>query len=314
MSRQTTDTVLMVRPARFAFNPQTAQDNAFQHDEPAHEHVHRAALAEFDGYVDALRVRGVEVIVVDDTPEPPTPDSIFPNNWWSSHDDGTLVLYPMRAPNRRQERDGPVLGALANRVAWPRTFDLSAYERENRFLEGTGSVVFDRDARLCYACRSPRTDAGLLDALARRLGYQAFAFDAADRHGTPIYHTNVMMWVGTTLAGVCTEAIVDDTDRRAVLGGLRAAGKVVIELSLAQLGAFAGNMLEVRGRDGAPLVAASRTAWAALDGAQRDTLARHATPIVVAIDTIERVGGGSARCMLAEVFAPAGRMQGAPRS
>lgn len=304
MSKQTTDTVLMVRPAHFAFNPETSRDNAFQHEDPRGTLVHRTALAEFDAYVAALRASGVTVLVVDDTPVPPTPDSIFPNNWWSSHSDGTLVLYPMRAQNRRWERTGPVLGMLAKHAHWPRTVDLTAYERDGLYLEGTGSVVFDRKVRRCYACRSPRTNQQVLGALTQRLGYEAIVFDAVDFHGIPIYHTNVMMWVGTTLAGVCLEAIRDPAARREVLADLRAGGKVVIELTYAQLAAFAGNMLELRGRDGIAVLAASHTAWASLEEKQRETIERHAKPVVVGIDTIEQVGGGSARCMLAEVFVP----------
>ncbi|WP_321855074.1 citrulline utilization hydrolase CtlX [Paraburkholderia tropica] len=307
MYQQTTDTVLMVRPARFAFNPETARDNLFQHDAPQRDGVHRAALAEFEAYVDALRARRINVLVVDDTLDPPTPDSIFPNNWWSSHADGSLVLYPMRAPNRREERHGPVLGALARHAQWPVTVDLSGYEREAVFLEGTGSVVFDRDTRRCYACRSPRTHQQVLDALTQWLGYETIVFDAVDARGAPIYHTNVMMWIGTALAGVCLDAITDVQARRDVLASLRAAGKHVIELSGAQLAAFAGNMLELRDGDGAPMLVMSRTAWASLDVMQRALIEAHATPVVVDIDTIEHVGGGSARCMLAEVFAPTAR-------
>lgn len=298
----------MVRPAHFAFNAETAFDNAFQHDDPQHEGVHRNALTEFDGYVEALRAAGVVVIVVDDTAEPHTPDSIFPNNWWSSHADGTLVLYPMRAPNRRKERAGSVLRELAQHGAWPRTVDLTAYERDGLFLEGTGSVVFDRGARRCYACRSPRTDTQVLAVLAQQIGYEVHLFDAVDRHGQPIYHTNVMMWVGTMLAGVCLESIRDVDMRRALLAELRATGRSVIELGQAQLNAFAGNMLELRDCNGLPVLAVSRTAWTALNEGQRALIVQHAKPVVVGLDTIERVGGGSARCMLAEIFAPRARV------
>lgn len=298
---QTTSTVLMVRPAHFAFNPDTADNNAFQHDDLPAAQVREQALREFDRYVAALRAEGVEVLVAQDTPAPHTPDSIFPNNGFSTHADGTLVLYPMQGVNRRLERSKPIFDALrAFQIA--RTVDLTGHEQHARFLEGTGSLVLDRTARVAYACRSVRTHAALLDEFAQRMGYRVLAFDALDRQGVPIYHTNVMMSVGTELALVCLASIADPEQRQHVLGSLQASGKQVIDLSWAQLAGFAGNMLELRDGQGGALLVMSSHAWGALAEDQRARITAHARPLVVDIGTIERVGGGSARCMLAEVY------------
>lgn len=300
---QTTSTVLMVRPANFAFNPDTADNNPFQHDDLPAQQVQRQALDEFDQYVDALRARGVDVRVVQDSAEPHTPDSIFPNNGFSTHADGTLVLYPMQGRNRRLERSKPLLPALHDfRIAT--RLDLTGHEQQEVFLEGTGSLVLDREARIAYACRSIRTHDTLLDEFAKRMDYRVAAFDAVDRQGVPIYHTNVMMSVGTELALVCLLSLPDSAQRERLRRTLEASGKQVLELSWEQLEGFAGNMLELRDAGGQPLLVMSRSAWASLSAAQRELIERHTRPLVVNIDTIERVGGGSARCMLAEIHLP----------
>ncbi|WP_437883806.1 citrulline utilization hydrolase CtlX [Pseudomonas sp. LRF_L74] len=300
---QTTSSVLMVRPANFSFNPDTADNNPFQHDDLPAAQVQRQALEEFDGYVAALREHGIEVLVVQDTPEPHTPDSIFPNNGFSTHADGTLVLYPMQGENRRLERGKPIFQALDG-FQISKRIDLSAHEQQSRFLEGTGSLVLDREARIAYACRSIRTHDALLDEFAKRLGYRVQAFDAVDRQGVPIYHSNVMMSVGSRLALVCLVSLPDDAQRERLRNGLEASGKQVMALSWDQLEQFAGNMLELHDASGQPLLVMSRSAWRSLDDAQRTLIEAHARPLVVNIDTIERVGGGSARCMLAEIHLP----------
>ena len=304
--RQSTDTVLMVRPARFASNQQTRDTNAFQAPNAAAE-VGALAVAEFDRAVAALRSAGVTVLVVDDEPTPPKPDAVFPNNWFSTHADGSVVLYPMHAPNRRSERRIDLLQQLdAAGFRCSHLIDLSPHELGGRCLEGTGSLVLDRVARVAYACRSPRTDAALLEQWARELGYRVVEFDAVDREGRAIYHTNVVMCVGTGWAVVCLDAIPDQAERAAVRAELAAAGRDPIEISFDQLGEFAGNMLELATADGGRVIALSERARRALGAEREARLARHAALLSCPIPTIETVGGGSLRCMIAEVFLPRG--------
>lgn len=304
---QLASTVLMIRPVRFESNPMTAASNRFQGRSgvsPAAQQA--AALREFDGLVATLRDNGVEVIVVDDTPEPHTPDSIFPNNWISTHADGTVVLYPMEARNRRTERREDILEKLASehRFRIGRTLDLTGHEQQGRYLEGTGSMVLDRSNRIAYACLSTRTHGDALADFAERMGYEAISFDAVDVDGVPIYHTNVLMNVGETLAVICDEAIRDKTQRQVVLDRLRATGHDVVRLTYAQLQAFAGNMLELRDWDGKRVLAMSRQAFESLTDEQRGVLREGARLVQVPIDTIEGSAGGSVRCMLAEIHLP----------
>ncbi|MGX1127507.1 citrulline utilization hydrolase CtlX [Pseudomonas sp. HLS-6 TE3448] len=301
---QTTNTVLMIRPARFAFNPDTAFNNRFQQPFLAPEQAQQKALEEFDGYVDTLRQHGVDVLVVQDTPAPHTPDSIFPNNWWSSHADGSLVLYPMEGQNRRLERNKGVLRVLEERFAINTTIDLSPLEQQSMFLEGTGSMVLDREHRISYACHSGRTHTEALRQFAEQLDYRLCVFHAVDRHHAPIYHSNVMMSVGTELSVVCLQALPDASERQALERSLRDTGKDILALDFDQLEGFAGNMLEVHDKQGQPLLVMSRSAWASLKPDQREQVEQHSRPVVVNIDNIERIGGGSARCMLAEVHLP----------
>lgn len=294
----------MIRPARFAFNPDTAVNNRFQKAPLDPDTASAKALEEFDGYVASLRQHGVEVLVVQDTPEPHTPDSIFPNNWWSSHADGSLVLYPMEGQNRRLERGKGVLRALDERFTIKQTVDLSPLEQQNLFLEGTGSMVLDREHRISYACHSGRTHEQALRQFAEQLDYRLCLFHAVDRQHAPIYHSNVMMNVGRQLAVVCLDALPHAGERQALEHSLRNTGKQVLALNHDQLENFAGNMLEVHDRDGRSLLVMSRSAWRSLDAGQRSQVERHSHPLVVNIDHIERIGGGSARCMLAEVHLP----------
>ncbi|MDH3482378.1 MAG: arginine deiminase-related protein, partial [Gammaproteobacteria bacterium] len=237
--------VLMIRPARFESNPLTAQSNRFQgKTDLAPEALQAAALKEFDGLVDALRGAGIDVVVVDDTPEPHTPDSIFPNNWISLHADGRLVLYPMEAENRRTERRTDIIEYLHDELGLLVTdiVDLTAHENSGHYLEGTGSMVLDRTNRIAYACLSSRTHLDPLGDFAQRMNYRAVTFDAVDSDDVPIYHTNVLMNVGEKLAVICDAAIPRRDQRAAVLAQLQETGHDVISLSYAQLEAFAGNM------------------------------------------------------------------------
>ena len=304
---QLASTVLMVRPARFESNPLTAVSNRFQGKtsaSPAEQHAQ--ALAEFDALVAALRENGIDAVVVDDTAEPHTPDAIFPNNWVSFHADGRVVLYPMEAENRRTERRMDVIEWLDTERGFAVTeiVDLSFHEGNGHFLEGTGSLVLDRVNRIAYACLSSRTQLDALGDFAQRLDYDVVAFDAVDRDGVPIYHTNVLMNVGEALAVVCDAAIPRDDQRKAVLESLAATGHEVLTLSYDQLEAFAGNMLELRASSGERCVAMSQQAFDSLDDAQVAALKKNGRLIVSPIDAIESSAGGSVRCMLAEVHLP----------
>ena len=304
---QTAAAVLMVRPARFGYNEQTAASNEFQRRIGEDDSTtQRQALAEFDALTATLRAAGVQVIVAEDTPEPAKPDAVFPNNWVSFHADGTVVLYPMLAPNRRLECREEIIEQVRREGGFRigRRVDLRAHECERRFLEGTGSLILDRPARQAYACLSPRTDLNVLGEFAQLLDYTLVTFDAAGPGAIPVYHTNVLMALGREFAVLCTEALPDAAQRAAVLSLLRASGRELLELSTRQMERFAGNLLELRGYE--PLIALSASAWEALDEPQRALLARHGQVLPARIPTIERLGGGSVRCMLAEIHLPRG--------
>jgi hypothetical protein len=297
----------MVRPARFGCNAQTAESNAFQAkpESLAGEDLQGIALREFHGLAEALGRAGVEVLVAPDSAQPPKPDAIFPNNWVSFHHDGTVALYPMLAPNRRLERRDEVLQQVVRNGGFhvSRTVDLTHRESQDKYLEGTGSVVLDRVHRIAYACSSPRTDLDVLGEFAQQLDYELVTFDAADAGGTAIYHTNVLMAIGTGFAVVCSESIVGDAHRAAVLSSLHSTGHTIVEISLAQMTQFAANVLELAVPTG-KLIALSTTALGCLTAAQRRSLESQATLIAAEIPAIERVGGGGVRCMLAEIHLP----------
>jgi hypothetical protein len=306
---QCAGTVFMVRPASFGFNPETAASNGMQRPAPTDPaSIARLAQAEFDAYVRALESEGVRVVVGEDTPAPARPDAVFPNNWVSFHADGTLVLYPMLAPNRRLERREELVEWACESAGFTasRRVDLTAHERDGRILEGTGSLVLDHRARIAYASRSPRTDGSLAREWAGELGYEAVVFDASDARGQPYYHTNVIMWIGSRCAMVCAEAIAA-ADRERVLAHMRQdADRDLIEIDRAAVAAFAGNMLELASWDEAlgdtSVLVMSTTARTALDGAVLRRLGASVDSVLaVPLPTIEGVGGGSARCMLAEI-------------
>jgi len=306
---QLASTVLMIRPVRFESNPMTAESNRFQGQTSATpEAQQEAALREFDNLVVQLRDNGVNVIVVDDTTEPHTPDSIFPNNWISFHADGRVVLYPLEAQNRRTERRMDVVERLDSELGYTVTeiVDLSHHENAGHYLEGTGSLVLDRVNRVAYACLSSRTQLDVLGDFAQRMGYDVVAFDAVDRDGVAIYHTNVVMNVGEELAVLCGEAIPREEQRAAVMQRLQETGHEVVSLSHDQLDAFAGNMLELRTQDGERLVAMSQQAFDSLTDEQRTLLHEKGKVMSAAIDNIEASAGGSVRCMLAEIHLPHG--------
>ena len=301
--------ILMIEPVAFGFNPETATNNYFQ-KESTQEDAQTQALAEFHNMVELLRSKSIEVIVIQDTLEPHTPDSIFPNNWISFHEDGedgrTVVTYPMFAVNRRAERREDILEYLYNRgFHASKRIDYSNFENNHIFLEGTGSVVLDRKHRQAYACLSPRTNRELVLRFCEDLGYKPIYFDALHQVGgdmRPIYHTNVMMAIGSTYAVICLESIVNQEQRERVEQELQTTGHDVIEITSEQMNRFAGNMLEVKALDGALYLCLSQSAYNALSEAQRTQLARHAQLLIIPIPTIEALGGGSVRCMMAELF------------
>lgn len=298
---QTTSKVLMVRPSHFAFNEETAQNNCFQ-QRGAHENVHKEAITQFDSLVSALRANDVDVIVVQDTSEPWTPDSIFPNNWFSSHISGELVLYPMFAKNRQAERKPEILKLLRRKMNHPKLVDLTHWEAKGLFLEGTGSMILDRDKNIAYACRSERTSEEVLNDFCNKMGFDAVVFDAYDKVGNPIYHTNVMMEVGTQVAIICLESIKSEVERNRVVSRLTETGKVIVDISLDQVEHFAGNMLEVRSRNRNPIMVMSASARKSLTAEQEQVIGTYNKIVSVDLSTIESNGGGSARCMIAEIF------------
>lgn len=293
----------MIRPVRFGFNAETAVNNAFQLNS-SEEGTQEKALEEFDRFVALLRANGIDVTVVEDTVEPHTPDSIFPNNWVSFHEDGSLLLYPMFAENRRMERKEHVLDVISQKFNVKNKIDLSAYEQQHLFLEGTGSMVLDRDNKIAYACLSPRTDAQLLDRFCEQQGYLPVVFTAVDGNGQPIYHTNVMMCVADEYAVICTACIADEEERKKVTASLTRHGKEIIDISFEQVNHFAGNMLQVNNAEGKKFLVMSSQAYNHLR-IQQILAIEHYNPILHSdIATIETNGGGSARCMMAEVFLP----------
>ena len=297
----------MIRPVRFQSNPLTAASNRFQgRNASSPEQQQIDAEAEFDGLAAALEAGGITVVEVDDTPEPHTPDAIFPNNWVSFHADGTVVLYPMEAPNRRPERRPDIIDALANQHGFQvrEIVDFSHHEQSGHFLEGTGSLVLDRVNRIAYACLSSRTHLDALGDFAQRLDYEVVAFDAVDRNGAPIYHTNVLMNVGEELAVICDEAISREDQREAVIQSLKGSGHEVVTLTFDQMDSFAGNMLELRSSTGQRLIAMSEQARESLTESQLETIAGYGQVLSAPIDNIESSAGGSVRCMLAEIHLP----------
>jgi hypothetical protein len=302
--------VLTVRPASFGYNLQTAPSNGFQQNPasdprgPKRSELQGFALREFDALITSLQRAGVKVIVADDTVTPAKPDAIYPNNWVSFHSDATVVLYPMLALNRRSERREAVIRQVAVDGSFhiARTVDLSYREDHAKYLEGTGSMVLDRAHRVAYANLSPRTDLDVLGEFAQQLDYELVTFDAFDGAGNPVYHTNVLMAIGARFAVVCGAAITP-RHRDAVFSKLRASGHDVIDISLAQMHGFAGNLLEL-GPAGGSVIALSTTAWRSLDAPQRGILEKYGRILAVDIPTIERYGGGGVRCMLAEIHLP----------
>jgi len=300
---QTTSKILLVKPTTFGFNEETAVSNTFQNQVISDAKIIRdKALKEFDAFVKKLRSEGIGVLVFEDQEKTEKPDAVFPNNWISMHEDGTMVLYPMHAPNRRNERSAELIEKIKQEFEVKRIVDLTHYEKLEKFLEGTGSIVFDHDAKKAFACISPRTDAELLNLLCKEIGYKPITFIATDKNNVPIYHTNVMMCIAPDFAVICLESIKKPDEKKRIELSLSAGGKKIIDITLQQMHAFAGNMLAIHNREGKKFIAMSESAFDCLTSSQKTILENFCTLLPLNVKTIETVEGGSVRCMMAEIF------------
>lgn len=294
----------MVRPVAFGYNAETAASNTFQYiPEIDAGEIHQRAIQEFDATVAEFRSNNIEVIVIDDTEEFTTPDAIFPNNWFSTHHNGKVVLYPIEAANRRLERRVDIIDQLKQTYQIDSEKDISSDELEGRYLEGTGSIVFDHINKRAYACRSSRTDEQLLIELCEELGYTPIIFTALDSEGADIYHTNVMMCVATDIAIICIESISEE-DQERVIDRLQADGKQLIAIGYDQMNNFAGNMLEIENTEGEKFLAMSKSAFQSLVNGQINAITKYIDILTVTIPTIEQYGGGGVRCMMAGIHLP----------
>ena len=297
-------TILMVRPNDFGYNSETAASNAFQSESLGNEHeIAINALREFDAMVEVLLKNHIEVIKIEDTESPHTPDAVFPNNWFSTHEDGTVILYPMMAPNRRLERRSDILAILSSKYAVHEVYDLSVHEVNDRFLEGTGSIVFDHVSRIAYAALSERTNRSVMEECCKLLGYEPIAFRAFHEDGLPVYHTNVLMHVSPVISAICKE-MIHQGDQAYVMESLLQHSNAIIHLDSMQVHRFAGNMLCVLNSKSEPCLIGSKTGFNSLTNQQMNLIYQSCTPVSVNIPTIESIGGGSARCMIAEISLP----------
>ena len=300
---QVADTILMIRPVSFGYNSETAVNNFFQsRTSEEQEKLQQAALKEFDGMVQALKNNEIEVLVVNDTPEPPKPDAIFPNNWLATSPEGIVSVFPLFAQSRRAEKRDDILKMLAEKFIVKDLHDWTEYEPEGKFLEGTGSMVMDYDDKVIYACYSPRTDLSVLEKFANANGYRAIVFLATDKDGNAVYHTNVVMTVGEKFAILCEEAIEEEWELIAIRQLLETTEHEIIPITRKQMHAFAGNMLEVKNKKGENFLVMSQRAFDALTTEQKEKLSVYSKLLPIAVPTIEKVEGGSVRCMMTEIF------------
>ncbi len=305
MMRQSTSHIFLVRPANFGYNSETADSNLFQ-NKPEDESsiIKENAIAEFDAYIEKLRSNNIDVTVIEDTSQPVKPDAVFSNNWGSFHADGTVILYPMAAANRRIEKRTEILESFKEKFLINKIVDLSHYEEEGKFLEGTGSVIFDHSNKYAYACLSPRTDKEIFEEVCAMLGYKPVCFTSTDINNQEIYHTNVMMCVSDQFSVICLESIKDEDEQLLVIQSLEETGHEIIDITDEQMRNFAGNMLSVNSLDGQEYLVMSQSAHNILTEDQKEAIESYCIMLPVSIDTIETVGGGSARCMISELFLP----------
>jgi len=310
MNKQITNSILMIRPVQFRMNEQTAVNNYYQKtiEHLSSDAVNALAVEEFDTFVQKLRAAGIQVIVVNDTKEFDTPDSIFPNNWISFHQNGTIALYPMFAENRRFERKESVVEAVEQKgFSIKHVVDYSEAEQENLFLEGTGSIILDREYQKAYCALSPRADEQLFIEFCEDFDFFPVIFSAyqtVNQKREKIYHTNVMMCIGSTFAVICLDSIDDKKERKNVIYHLKKDNKDIIEITEDQVNQFAGNMLQLLGKNNTPFLIMSQSAFDSLRADQLSKLEKHTKIISSSLQTIEACGGGSARCMMAEIFLP----------
>jgi len=297
---QNTSNVLMIRPLHFVYNEETAVNNSFQ-IKGNQENLSEKAVQEFDELVKELQKQDIEVTVIEDSPLPHTPDAIFPNNWISFHESGIYCLYPMFAPNRRKERKTEVLDTIRKKFHYHKLFDFTDYESENLFLEGTGSMVLDRDKRLVYACISPRTSLLVLEDFCKKMDYRHVVFHATDKTGNNIYHTNVMMCVADKFVVICVDSIMDAQEKKYVTDTILSSGKEIIPINLEQMNQFAGNMLQLENKNKEKILVMSNAAWFSLSPEQKEKLVQYNRIVHASLQSIESNGGGSARCMIAEI-------------
>ncbi len=307
--KQLTSNIMMIRPANFGFNEETAANNSFQSLEKVENKISLKDIAtlEFDNMVNILRSSGIHVVVIEDTNTPEKPDAVFPNNWISFHENGVLITYPMFAENRRVERRDDIIDKISEQFKINNRYSFEFYENDSEeplFLEGTGSMIFDRPNRIVYACLSQRTDATLIDKFNVLMGTQSCVFKAVDRNGLEIYHTNVMMALGEDFVVICLESIPDAERKNQLLKLFGKTGKEVIEISMKQMESFAGNMLEVKNKNNKRYLCMSQTAFEALTEDQKEILSARTHLLPIPIPNIEKFGGGSVRCMMAEIFLP----------
>lgn len=300
--QQYSSRIFMVRPAHFAYNEETAESNSFQNIPQDSTDIQSKVWAEFDAAVATLRDAGVDVWVIEDTDEVIKPDAVFPNNWISTHEDGTIILYPMLTPNRRSERRMDVVEYLKTNNKVTRVLDLSHYESNNEFLEGTGSIVFDHEACIAYACLSPRTHLTVLQDVCQQINYKPIVFHSTDEQGQDVYHTNVIMGVCKGFAVVCLESLKDAEERNLLVKTIEGTGKEIIDISFAQVKSFGGNVLAVSNKEGRQFLALSASAYSSFTEKQIEKIQQYATLLPIAITNIETIGGGSVRCMLAQNF------------
>jgi hypothetical protein len=294
----------MIRPANFRYNAETAENNAYQHKPEGESNatIQKQALSEFDNAVKMLREQDIHVTVIQDSDSPIKPDAIFPNNWFSTHEDNILITYPMWAENRRIERRDDIIEQISEEYVVDRRYSFEYMEDDGMFLEGTGSMILDRMNKVVYACLSARTDIRVLDRFCILMGYEKVTFFATDEEGTEIYHTNVMMGMGETYAFVCLESIKDEKEKSNLVNKLKSTGKHIVELSQKQVNNFAGNMLKVSNKFGEAFLIMSASAASAFSKTQLKELEALNNLIIIPIPTIEKFGGGSIRCMMAEIF------------
>lgn len=301
---QTTNNILLIRPCNFSFNAETISTNAFQNETKTadNDFIKNNAIEEFDLFAKTLKSKGVNVFIFNDTPSPVKPDAIFPNNWITFHADGTVILYPMCAHNRQLERRQDIIDSLRQNFKITNIIDFSNYEKENKFLEGTGSIIFDHTNKIAYACLSPRTDKDVFIKVCEYLHYKPVYFSACDRNGIEIYHTNVMLCIGEKFAVICSDSILNSEEKEMVMTSLSRTGHQLIDITFEQMNHFAGNMLEIRTKENKNILVLSQSSFVSLTEIQKNELLKFVELIPLSIKTIETIGGGSARCMIAEVF------------